>query len=78
MFAGSRTSDLSEVKTLQIQDIAQVKRIQGTENKTAYFRQLIFKTAGGSEIGRMEAQNAYTGHDDEILSEGEEIIGVQG
>jgi len=31
LFSASTTNDLSELKTLHIQDIAQVKRLQGTQ-----------------------------------------------
>ena len=58
LFAASTTSNLSELKTLHIQDIAQVKRVQGTNNSDYYIRQLIFKTAGGAEVGRMQGQDA--------------------
>jgi hypothetical protein len=56
LFKGSNTKDLSELKTLRIQDIAQVKRVQGTEIHSC-IRQLIFRTAEGAEVGRMEGIN---------------------
>ena len=77
LFAASKTTDLSEVKTLHIQDIAQVKRVQGT-NGDNLIRQLIFKTAGGAEVGRTESGDPCLGPDEAVLSEGEEIIGVYG
>ena len=77
LFAASRTTNLSELKTLHIQDIAQVKRVQGTNNGT-HIRQLIFKTAGGAEVGRTESGAPYLGPEDAVLSEGEEIIGIYG
>ena len=78
LFAASRTDKLSELKTLHIQDIAQVKRVQGTNNSGNYIRQLIFKTAGGAEVGRTESGDPCLGPEDAVLSEGEEIIGVYG
>ena len=77
LFAASKTDKLSELKTLHIQDIAQVKRVQGT-NSVACIRQLIFKTAGGAEVGKTESGEPYLGPEDAVLSEGEEIIGVYG
>jgi hypothetical protein len=77
LFAASTTSNLSELKTLHIQDIAQVKRVQGTNNSDC-IHQLIFKTAGGAEVGRMQGDNNYLGPDDEVLLEGEEIVGIYG
>ena len=77
LFAASRTDKLSELKTLHIQDIAQVKRVQGT-NGDNLIRQLIFKTAGGAEVGRTESDYPYLEPEDAVLSEGEEIIGVYG
>ena len=77
LFAASKTDKLSELKTLHIQDIAQVKRVQGTKN-SSNIHQLIFKTAGGAEVGKMQGDNNYLGPDDEVLSEGEEIVGIYG
>jgi hypothetical protein len=77
LFKGSDNNDLSEVKTLYIWDISKVKRVQGTNSFTR-IRSLIFKTAGGAEVGRMEGSNTYLRPDDAMLSEGEEVIGVYG
>ena len=77
LFAASKTDKLSELKTLHIQDIAQVKRVKGTNNGN-YIHQLIFKTAGGAEVGRTASGEPYLGEEDAVLSEGEEIIGVYG
>jgi len=54
MFAGSDTDELSELKTLHIKDIAQIKRVQGLTDEY-YIHELIFKITDGTEEGRIEA-----------------------
>ena len=76
MFAGSDTDELSELKTLHIKDIAQIKRVQGLTDEY-YIHELIFKITDGTEEGRIEAYQ-YSLAEDDLLAEDEEIIGVYG
>ena len=78
MFGGKQPSD-STKKTVHLEDVANIRQIQGTK-EGEFFEQLIFKRENGDEVGRIDTGDRDCQLSDVVtrLADGEELIGFAG
>ena len=62
---------------MHLSDAPSIRRIQGT-NSNAYIRELNLMRADGQLVGSMQSEAGVPMKPEEVLADGEQIIGVYG